>query len=199
MADSRSDGLSAADLYAAFKRNSPLLVEEMLKQAQRQLDAEDARIVRTDTKASAMLASVGISLSVLTSVGVGALLPSTSVVRGEWLACFCGAVALVSISGLASCACALLAVRVTKHQIPDESVLLSESKLAKVDGAESQEDGLRNYRAWIGAHIWQVFQRNRDVCGKKTRLVRFSQNCFAAMLLCMTLLSGLVMAFIARK
>jgi hypothetical protein len=96
--------LTPEQVRDAFNLGSYELVDELCKLAFKLLDAEEARLAKIDTKASGLLASAGISLSIVSSVGIGLVLPANSPVSGASLLVVALAVGVSCITGVVTAA-----------------------------------------------------------------------------------------------
>jgi hypothetical protein len=183
----------------AFKRGSPELVEEMLKQGIREFDAEAARISRLELKATGMLTAAGLTLTLVTSVGIGVLAAKERLLSGNWLTGFSVAFAVAIAAGAATTGFAMYALRLTATSVPEVKLLLDHAELEKVDNAADRDLGLRDYRAIVGAQIWYCAFRNRATINTKIKAVKWAQFSFVLLVVGIVAIAGLSIGFALLK
>lgn len=192
--------LTDTELVQRMRLHSPAVVEEIHAVVQRQLQAEDQREARLDSKAQGLLGTAGLSLTVAFTFG-GLLLehpeylePLTkSDALGRWPArCVILLYALALLAGLVASVHAVWGLFVTaEHRGVDERDVLNPDELASVDNEYSQEAvrplGDRElgdarartvYRRYLVVHLWLIWQRHFRLHGRKADIIKRGQISF---------------------
>lgn len=180
------------DLDTINKRlllHSPALVDELHKITVGWLEGEERRKSALEGKASGLLSTVGIAISLLTAVG-GALLTNEHFIRGLGAATLpvSGLLAAAILSGLLAAYFALRTVKITAyHAVKDSEVFNTEAlngadNYYKSDDKDADKHALAFYRRYIILHYIQVYRHNANVNNRKAKEVALAQLFFFSQL-----------------
>lgn len=189
-----TEPLSPKQLRKRLSLNWSGLVSEVYNLVQRQATAEAARQARLDAKATSLLSTVGLSLTV--SFAVGGLLLSQSVKFpgvGHTRATIVLVGFVVAVAfGLIAGGFAIRALLVNdRHKSLGEESIFNEDALRLADEQETDEQSVSVYRRFMTVQLWRVARTAGDIQTNKSQHIKKGQLCFGGFLL--TLLSILLL------
>jgi hypothetical protein len=192
--------LTREELSKRLRLGSTALVKELYEIALRQIQSETGRQTRLDGKATSLLTAVGLSLTVAFTFGGQVLLAHATELRAidapRWtfaLVIF----AFALIAGLGAGVLAMLALRVQAYATVDEQAVFNETMLAQAEGAETEEEGVAEYRRYLTVQLWRITQRQLHAHESKAGLIEKGQFCFLTFLgtlflICLYLVASIV-------
>jgi hypothetical protein len=192
-----ADGLS---------RRSFGLVDEIHTIALRQMQSEDVRETRLDSKAQGLLITAGLTLTVAFTFG-GMLIDHSEYLKaingGVAVGCFV-LYAAAMLSGLFASLQAVRALKVTgDYRSVNERDVFNERELTEADdscadetNASENAKAVAMYRRYMTSHYWVIWQRHFTLHARKARIIKSGQWAFLAFLVLMMVIGG-AMAFAA--
>jgi hypothetical protein len=189
------------------------IVEEIHALALRQIQAEEQRESRLDTKAQALLLTSGLSLTAASTFG-GLLLQHPEYTKElKWLlvptiVVFGSALVL----GLLASICAVHALLIRDvYQAVDEHVVLDAAVLKSIDivpkdhaaprDEVTRKDDLARaaFRRYVANHYWQIWQQHFGVHDLKADIIKRGQLIFVCFLGAVMLVGGAMTYAVARS
>lgn len=195
--------LDKAELIRRAQINSPELVAELQSVVVRQVAEEASREQRIDTKATALLSAVGLSVA-LVSMLAGPTLVKALERAPDWLS-LSAKFALAIAAGLAigTGVIAVLVLRVRAYGSPHEEAVWNASELRAADADPKDDDdvklGVTIYRRYMLVAMWEAHQKTQRVNTDRARLLYWGQIAFIAFCCAMVILGGLLVAGIAAS
>src|SRR5690606_17853456 len=144
--------MSPEDIASALTIDSPELIDEVYQLAKHQVALETGRHTRIESKATALLGSVGISVTVALGLGGQILLQNGTKVHlaPGWLFAMQVGACLALLSGFAAAVFALLALRVREWGVLNEEAVFGDRTLAKAyDAHENEKKCVAAYRRFM--------------------------------------------------
>lgn len=188
--------LALEEIRDRLRLRSSGLVEEIHALAVRQNQLEDARESRLDAKATGLLGTAGLSLTVAFTFG-GMLLqhPEYLVPLGPWLAR--GALlayVIALICGLGAVIAAVRALFVTgEYQSVSDDNVFNAYELDTIDRtAKDKDEAQRLYRRFITIQHWSIYRAHFDIHQRKANRIKWGQCLFVAFLLILIIIGALL-------
>ena len=154
--------LSGQQLVERLALKSKALVDEIQSVARGQIDADEQRSVRLDSKAQTLLTTAGLSLTVAFSFG-GFMLqhPETLACLGRWGDVVAVLYGFALALGLASSWFAMHAMLIrSAHRGVDIEDALNVDELRDADKEPDDDAAVRRYKRYMAAHYWVIYQSN---------------------------------------
>ncbi len=187
--------LEPKDLAKLLTLDSPKLVEELWQITQKQLEVEITRHTRLEGKATSLLTTAGLALTVAFTFGSTLLTQAAAFKR--WHDHIAVIFAAAIIAGLLSAMQAVRALVLREQLSVNEHAVFDQDALRAADQDSDAEKGLMEYRKGRIIHFWTVKQRYSATYREKSKLVKLGQWLFfgflvALLLLCTYVVLGVV-------
>lgn len=181
----------SAALTAVASKNALKLMDDVYDVTVRQFKVESDRAASLDGKAGTLLAAVGVSVTLTTSIGATLLFEGTKSMSGDLRGLLAAAFIIAVLLGLASAALAVWAARISSYREPSSEVLTGS---AVTLAAEGDEDDLRKaiYRREVVQHLWICWDANFSVNERKAAKIQAAQYLFLAFISVLAVLASLV-------
>jgi hypothetical protein len=189
----------------ALQNTSPAIVGEIYEIAQRQLQAEASRQTILDGKATTLLMSVGLSLTLALTLGCQILLgsPSALVMKAPWIwrGVLLVLLYLGTICAIAASALAVLSLRVSQKYRAMNAQTIFNRRIIDMADAYEQKGGMEPgalavYRRHLIPQMWEIVRDDGAIHTRKARLVRWGQWCFLGFIVAVGL-TALTIAMVA--
>lgn len=198
MSQRKQDGdLPSDELVKRLRLSSQDLVADLYSIARDQLAAEDRRESNLNTKAVALLAAAGLSITVCSTFG-SVLLEQLGSLAWAWLRYVAVGLYAVTLGcGLAAALFAVKSLLVRKsHRGIDEQEVFNEAVLADADNAGNPEQvgdspsvndpkpgsASAIYRRFMIAHLWQIYRNTFWLHEERARAVWMGQVLYCCFL-----------------
>jgi hypothetical protein len=163
---------------------NPELTKELYELAKAQVAAETARHARLDAKATSLVSSAGVSLTL--GMSIATLIAKGEVSPPAWLGAMLAFVGAVGVTAVGFGVFALMVkggfARVNDHNVFDTDVLKFANAPTGCDDLTDLKDkyafGAAAYRQHMTAHLWEVSVKEHYQLNKKARQVRDGQIAF---------------------
>lgn len=184
-------------IQSAVEISAPSVIKEIYDIAMRQIQMEAARQTTIDGKATSLLATIGIAISVAMAI-LSASIPS---LRGEDAATvaffvLAGMIVVFALfSALMACRYAYMAIRITdEFRTIDEESVFNKDALSCAASQDSEERQATAYRQFLLPQLGEIMQNDFAVNDKKATLVLHGQQWYIAMVISL-LLVGVLLIF----
>jgi len=168
--------LTQEELKDRLTLSSVALVAELGTVTQQQLQAEAARHGRLDSKATSLLTAAGLSLTVVSAFSVTTV-PSVPGCTPCWL------LQAAIASGIAAALLAVGALLVRQSSAgANERTVFDVALLETAEGAQDEDQGVREYRKAMICHEWSIVQTRRENNERRGRIIQIGQCFFAVFL-----------------
>lgn len=198
-----SPPLTGIELSQRFELYSRALVDELHALTIRQLQAEEQREGRLDSKAQSLLITAGLSLTVAFTFG-GMLLQ-----HPEYLAAFdrnmaigvLAAYLLALVAGLLASGVAVRALFVTdgyrsvnERELLGQDLLNADEECTDPGNPQDNAKSLTRYRRYVTVQLWQIWQSHYRLHETKATTIAWGQRSFLTFLTLMMII-GAVLAY----
>ena len=180
---------SLKQLASAVKLDSPKLVEEVWKIAQRQFDLETARRARIESKAASLLTACGATLSFAFSLGLPALIKRHEMhaLTGGWWKLAALLVVIAVLVGLGATWCAVDALRARKTWPSlNEDTVFERLSMYDANAKGECDQAVTKYRRYVLPELWEMARLQAAAAEEKAtmlgrgQLALFAFVCIAA-------------------
>lgn len=158
--------ITQAEIMKAIKIDSPKVIEEVYKLAQRQFDLETARLTRVETKAASLLTASGASLTFVFSFGLPALLKRRDALWNAnpeyWRAVVVLSLLAVGIGLFATSSAVRAMLAAKNYRALNERTLFDQERLHAFDSDQrlkEDDDGrAARFRRYVLPELWEIVQ-----------------------------------------
>jgi hypothetical protein len=191
--------MTKAQLKACLRLGSIELVAEVWAITQKQVDVEATRHTRLETKATALLTAIGLSLTIAFTFGA-TLMSKAAVDFAEHRTWILFSFGCAIITGLISALLALRAVMVTGQRQVEESAIFGDVlQSSDRHKTEDEKEGLMRYRQSLIMHFWEIRNQYDLTYRQKVKFVKWGQRAFAGFLTALlSLCIPIVLAVISK-
>ncbi|MBI4700812.1 MAG: hypothetical protein HY744_06550 [Deltaproteobacteria bacterium] len=169
-----------------YASKSPKLIAELHDTAKREIDSESTRRTSLESKAASLLTAVGVSLTVVLTIGGKMLIDYQAHLAAmsstmHWLLGWCGTLSVVLL--LAAAFLTVVTLRVTdSYRRPAEDAIFNEQELREAWDLQEDERGVAGYQRFIVPHLWMIAQANSAANTAKANWLQNAQRCYLGFL-----------------